>query len=335
MNTNRPADNHHGRRGTTSSEDVPPTDRDLATVALEESTSREIRPPARRRRRLPFTGFLYSSLHRRPWQTILFMVLVLAIGSIFFIPIYWLFSGALKSNQDIYSWPLNWIPTSLGWGNFADAWNAAPFGRFATNSVIVAGIGTMLELINATLCAYAIAFVPYRFKRGVFFFLIGSMMLPGHVTLIVNYITIGNLGWLNTYQGLILPGIGTAFAMFLLYQHMRTIDPAILQAAEVDGAGHMRRLFQLVIPLSKPMLLTATLIVLIGKWNEYVWPLISTTTASMRTLPIGLLFLRSQEGYTNWGALLAGTVMAALPMMIIFFLAQKRIIGGLAAGAVR
>src|SRR5699024_5632793 len=167
----------------------------------------------------------------------------------------------------------------------------------------------------------------------IFLFLIGSMMLPGHVTLIVNYITIGNLGWLNTHIGLFLPGIGSAFAMFLLYQHMRTIDPAMLQAAEVDGAGHMRRLFQIVVPLSGPMILTATLIVLIGKWNEYVWPLISTTTANMRTLPIGLLFLRSQEGYTNWGALLAGTVIAAAPMMIIFFLAQKRIIGGLGAGA--
>src|SRR5690625_6628627 len=98
------------------------------------------------------------------------------------------------------------------------------------------------------------------------------MMLPGHVTLIVNYITIGKLGWLSTHIVLFVPGIGSAFAMFLLYQHMRTIDPAMLRAAEVDGAGHMRRLFQIVVLLSGPMSLGATLVVLIGKWNEYVWP---------------------------------------------------------------
>lgn len=310
----------------------------LSTEALsQEQTAPDLpdRPalqdPLQRGRKQRSLG----ELHRPRWQQIALTALVLAAGLVFLVPIYWLFSGAVKPNEDIYSWPLVWFPTELRWENFVDAWNAAPFDRFLMNSVIVTSIGTALELTNAILCAYAIAFVPFRFKRAIFLFLIGSMMLPGHVTLIVNYITIGNFGWLNTHIGLILPGIGSAFAMFLLYQHMRTIDPAMLQAAEVDGAGHMRRLFQIVVPLSGPMILTATLIVLIGKWNEYVWPLISTTTANMRTLPIGLLFLRSQEGYTNWGALLAGTVIAAAPMMIIFFLAQKRIIGGLAAGAVR
>jgi ABC-type glycerol-3-phosphate transport system permease component len=273
---------------------------------------------------------------RRPaWQRVLLVVLVVLCGLVFLVPIYWLFSGAVKSNEDIYSWPLKWFPTSLHLENFGEAWTSVPFGRFAVNSLITTSVGTALEMCNAILCAYAFAFVPFRFKNAMFLFLIGSMMLPGHVTLIVNYITVGNLGWLNTYQGLILPGIGSAFAMFLLYQQMRTIDPEILQAAEVDGAGHWRRMVTIVVPMSAPMILTATLIVMIGKWNEYVWPLISTNTANMRTLPIGLLFLRSQEGYTNWGALLAGTLMAALPMLVLFFLAQRRIIGGMAAGAIK
>ncbi|PWH06771.1 glycerol-3-phosphate ABC transporter permease [Brachybacterium endophyticum] len=273
---------------------------------------------------------------RRPlWLRIVLTVLVIACGLVFLVPIYWLFSGAVKSNDDIYSWPLKWIPTALHFENFREAWETVPFGRFALNSLITTSIGTALEMINAILCAYAFAFVPFRYKNAMFLFMIGSMMLPGHVTLIVNYITVGNLGLLNTYPGLILPGIGSAFAMFLLYQQMRTVDPEILQAAEVDGAGHWRRMVTIVVPMSAPMILTATLIVMIGKWNEYVWPLISTNTANMRTLPIGLLYLRSQEGYTNWGALLAGTLMAALPMLILFFLAQRRIIGGMAAGAIK
>src|SRR5699024_2328305 len=141
------------------------------------------------------------------------------------------------------------------------------------------------------------------------------LMLPGHVTLIVNYITVANLGWLNSYAGIILPGIASAFAMFLLFQYMRTIDKDILQAAEIDGAGHLRRMVTLVVPLSSPTIVTST--------------------TDMRTLPIGLLFLRSQEGYSNWGVIMAGAVFVSLPMLILFFLAQKRIIGGLAAGAMK
>ena len=273
---------------------------------------------------------------RRPaWKTGLLFAGVLATIAVFFVPLYWLFSSALKPHQDIYTWPLTWIPRELTLSNFAEAWNTAPFDRFFLNSIITTGVGTFLEITLAILCAYAFVFVDFKFKKIVFVLIIGSLMLPGHVTLIVNYITVANLGWLNSYAGIILPGIASAFAMFLLYQYMRTIDRDILQAAEIDGAGHLRRMLTIVVPLSSPMILTATLIVMVGKWNEYVWPLIVTSTADMRTLPIGLLFLRSQEGYSNWGVIMAGAVFVSLPMLILFFLAQKRIIGGLAAGAMK
>lgn len=273
---------------------------------------------------------------RRPlWLTGLYTAGVIATILVFLVPLYWLFSSALKPHQDIYSWPLQWIPRSLTLENFANAWSAAPFDRFFLNSIITTVAGTALEITLAILCAYAFAFVQFRYKKLLFVLIIGSMMLPGHVTLIVNYITVANLGWLNSYAGLVLPGIASAFAMFLLYQQMRRIDPDILAAAEIDGAGHLRRMLTIAVPLSGPMILTATLIVLVGKWNEYVWPLIVTSTSDMRTLPIGLLFLRTQEGYSNWGSIMAGTVFVSLPMLVLFFLAQKRIIGGLAAGAVK
>lgn len=273
---------------------------------------------------------------RRPlWKTGLLIAAVIATIGVFLVPLFWLFSSSLKPHQDIYSWPLQWIPRELTFENFTAAWNSAPFDRFFVNSIVTTGVGTLLELSLAILCAYAFVFVDFKFKKIAFVLIIGSLMLPGHVTLIVNYITVANLGWLNTYAGLILPGIASAFAMFLLFQYMRTIDKDILQAAEIDGAGHIRRMLTIVVPLSSPMILTATLIVMVGKWNEYVWPLIVTSTADMRTLPIGLLFLRSQEGYSNWGVIMAGAVFVSLPMLILFFLAQKRIIGGLAAGAMK
>ena len=273
---------------------------------------------------------------RRPlWLSALLMTGVLITIAVFSVPIYWLFSSALKPHADIYSWPLQWVPLEVTLDNFVGAWNAAPFDRFFLNSIVTTGVGTALEISLAILCAYAFVFVDFKYKKYAFVLIIASLMLPGHVTLIVNYITVANLGWLNSYAGIILPGIASAFAMFLLFQYMRTIDKDILQAAEIDGAGHIRRMLTIVVPLSSPMILTATLIVMVGKWNEYVWPLIVTSTEDMRTLPIGLLFLRSQEGYSNWGVIMAGAVFVSLPMLIIFFLAQKRIIGGLAAGALK
>ena len=295
-----------------------------ATVPVQASSAAAPRNTGRRR-----------GPRRRPWATALLIAGVLATIAVFAVPLYWLFSSALKPRQDIYSWPLQWLPRELTFDNFVAAWNAAPFDRFFLNSIITTGVGTVLELTLAILCAYAFVFVDFRFKKIAFVLIIGSMMLPGHVTLIVNYMTVANLGWLNSYAGIILPGIASAFAMFLLFQYMRTIDKDILQAAEIDGAGHLRRMLTIVVPLSSPMILTATLIVMVGKWNEYVWPLIVTSTTDMRTLPIGLLFLRSQEGYSNWGAIMAGAVFVSLPMLILFFLAQKRIIGGLAAGAMK
>lgn len=273
---------------------------------------------------------------RRPLPTtIALYVLVAFTFAVFAVPVYWLFSSALKPENEIYTFPLTWLPSELAWQNFADAWTSAPFGAFLKNSIITTSVGTALEIGVALLSAYAFAFVYFRGKMLVFALMVGSLMLPGHITLLVNYITVSNLGWLNTYQGLILPGIGSAFAMFLIYQQMRQVAPELTDAAMVDGAGHFRRMVTVVIPICRPMILTATLIVLIAKWNDFVWPLIVTSTSDMRTLPIGLMFLRSQEGYDSWGPVMAGTVIVALPMLLVFFLAQRRIIGGLTAGALK
>ena len=264
----------------------------------------------------------------------IYVGLVVAIV-LFFVPIYWMFVSSVKPEDEVYAWPIRWIPSTVDLSNFADAWNSAPFDHFFVNSLVTSVVGTALEMGCAVLSAYAFAFVRFPARKFVFVFMLGSMMLPGHVTLLVNYITVGRLGWLNTYAGLILPGIASAFAMFLLYQQMRQVPISLIDAARIDGAGHARRLFSIVLPLSRGMLLTAALIVFIGKWNEYVWPLIVTSTSEMRTLPIGLKFLQSQEGYTNWGAVMAGAVMVSLPMLLLFFFGQRRIIGGIGAGAVK
>jgi multiple sugar transport system permease protein/sn-glycerol 3-phosphate transport system permease protein len=134
---------------------------------------------------------------------------------------------------------------------------------------------------------------------------------------------------------LIVPGLGSVFAMFLLRQHMRTLPIEVTDAAKVDGASHLRILFQVILPMSKPMLVTVIIISLVQKWNEFIWPLIVTTTDSMRTLPVGLLMLKDDEGYVNYGVVMAASVFVVVPILVIYFFAQRQIISGLTAGATK
>jgi multiple sugar transport system permease protein/sn-glycerol 3-phosphate transport system permease protein len=160
-------------------------------------------------------------------------------------------------------------------------------------------------------------------------------MVPGHVTLLPNYLTVSELGWINTYQGIVIPGVASAFGAFLLRQHMLTLPGELVEAARMDGAGHLRTLWSVVLPLSRPMLVTVGIVSLVSKWNDFIWPLIVTNTASMRTLPVGLLLLKNQEGYTNWGAVMAATMFVVAPVLVLFFLAQRHIVAGLTRGAVK
>ena len=160
-------------------------------------------------------------------------------------------------------------------------------------------------------------------------------MVPGHVTLLPNYLTVATLGWINTYAGLIIPGIGSAFATFLMRQHFLTLPTEVTDAAAVDGAGHLRTLWRVVLPMSRPMLITVVVITAVEEWNNFVWPLIVTNTASMRTLPVGLLILKDEEGLAAWGTIMAGTLLVLAPMLLIFLVAQRYIVGGITAGALK
>ena len=169
----------------------------------------------------------------------------------------------------------------------------------------------------------------------MFLVFLGAMMVPGAVVLLPNYLTVANLGWVNTYAGLIIPGVGSVFAMFLLRQHMMTLPGEVTEAAKVDGAGHLRILWSIILPMSRPMVVTVGHHRLVEKWNDFIWPLVATSTDAMRTLPVGLLMLKNVEGFTNWGAVMAATVFVVVPPLVVFFFAQRQIIAGLTQGAMK
>jgi sn-glycerol 3-phosphate transport system permease protein len=262
----------------------------------------------------------------------------LAMGLIVFmmgIPLFWMLTGSVKTLQQIYTFPPVWIPTDPRWENFSEAWNRAPFGRFYLNSFITTFVGMSIELVNATLTAYALAFLRFPYKRLVFVLVLAALMIPSQVTILPNFLTMANLGWVNTYQGIILPGASVAFGTFLLRQYFLGLPRDVIDAAKVDGCSHIRLLWSVVIPMSKPVLVTFGLLSIVWKWNEFLWTLVITNTLDMRTLPIGIAYLFDVEGNTQWGVVMAGTIFVVAPMLVIFLLAQRYIVEGITAGATK
>lgn len=259
---------------------------------------------------------------------------VLLIGA----PLLWMVSGSLRTTREIYAMPPVWIPAQPRWENFTDAWNAAPFGRFYVNSLLTTLAGAGLELVNATLSAYALAFLRFPFKNLVFVLILCALMVPAQVTILPNYLLLADVfgsSWIDTYQGIVLPGAAVAYGTFLLRQSFLGLPREVLEAARIDGCGHLRLLRDHVLPMSRPVLITFAMISLVAKWNDYLWPLVVTTTQEMRTLTVGITYLFDQEGNTDWGVVMAASIFVMAPLLIVFVWAQRHVIAGITAGATK
>lgn len=265
-------------------------------------------------------------------------LIVLVIG----IPMFWMLSGSLKTVREIYTFPPQWVPSNPRWSNYQDAWHAAPFGRFYINSIIITLAGAALQLFNGILCAYALAFLRFPFKNFFFVLVLAALMIPPEVTILPNFLFMGNTirnlfgqSWVDTYQGMFLPGAATAFGTFLMRQGFLGLPKDVLDAAKVDGAGHFRTLWDIVLPMGKPIVVTFGLISMVNKWNDFLWPLIITTTMNMRPITVGITFLFDNEGNNQWGMIMAATTFVVVPLIIVFLFAQRYIIAGLTAGATK
>ncbi|MDP9364361.1 MAG: carbohydrate ABC transporter permease [Chloroflexota bacterium] len=265
-------------------------------------------------------------------------IVVLVIG----LPVWWMISGSLKTSQEIYTFPPDWIPRNPRWSNFADAWNSAPFGRFYLNSIITTVAGSALEITNAALSAYALAYLRFPYKNVIFALLLAALMIPSQVTVLPNYVFFGSTvydligeSWVNTYQAIVLPGASVAFGTFLLRQSFLGLPREVLDAAKVDGAGHLRTLWDVVLPMARPVLVTFGLISVVAKWNDYLWPLVITQTENMRTLTVGISTFFDMEGNTDWGVVMAATLFVIFPLLVVFVFVQRFVIEGLTAGATK
>ena len=213
--------------------------------------------------------------------------------------------------------------------NYVDAWHAAPFGRYYINTVFVATTTTILEVIVASMAAFAFSVLSFKGRDFLFGIFVATMMVPGEVLLVPNYITISKFGWIDTYYALIIPWIVSVFAIFLIRQYFLTLPRELYDAAKIDGCSNWRYLWQIAVPLSKPVIITGALLKFVGSWNAFLWVLIVTNDPKYRTLPVGLYTFRGEAG-DIYNQLMAAATFSILPVIILFLFAQKHFIRGIA-----
>ena len=225
------------------------------------------------------------------------------------------------------SWPLEF-------GNYAEAFERFPLLRYFGNSFIMAGLVTVAVLVTSSMAAFSFTFIPFRGRGVLFAVVLGTLMIPWEATIIVNFQTVRDLGWLNTFPGLTVPSFAMGFGIFLLRQSFRTLPNDLHEAMQVDGASRLRFFVSTVLPLNRPMLATLGVFTFITTWNTYLWPLLVTSEERVRTVQIALRSLQD-EATTAWPLVMAATVMVMAGTLIVLVLGQRQLKAGLVAGAVK
>lgn len=262
--------------------------------------------------------------------------LLATVGLVIIIPLLWMVTTSLLPLQDVFSYPPHVIPRHPQWGNWSKAWSYKPLGLYLFNSIIVAVLIVAGQLITSSLAAYALARIRFAGHKLVFWVIMMTLMIPGQVTFIPVFLLMKQLGWIDSYLGLITPFVGSAFATFWLYQAFRQLPQEILEAAQVDGASHFWIVFRIIVPLSKPSMISLAILNFVWHYNDFFWPLVVTQSESMRTMPLGLSFMMATDGSgTPWNLLAAANVIAILPALLLFFLGQKYFVNNGASSAVK
>ncbi|MBN2322700.1 MAG: carbohydrate ABC transporter permease [Spirochaetes bacterium] len=249
-------------------------------------------------------------------------------------PFLWGISTSLKDMREVLSSPFSLIPKNITLVNYANVVRSIPIVRFFINSVIVSAAITVSQLFTCSLSAYAFARLRFPFRDGLFYILLGTMMIPQHVIMIPVYIILNFFRLIDTYAAMIVPFISGAFGTFLLRQFFLTIPKELEEAAILDGCGHLRFLFKIMLPLSRPILATLAIFTFMWSWNNYLWPLIVTNRIEIRTLQYGLAMFK-EEGGLNWGQLMAGTTIATVPILALFLVMQRQFIQGITLTGLR
>ncbi len=257
---------------------------------------------------------------------LLYILLILG-GLVMIVPFAWMISTSLKSGQYVLSMPPQLIPNPATLDSYRRIFELYPIGRMLFNSLFVAGLTTIGQLITCSMAAYAFARLKFRGHNFVFLLYLATLMVPFQVTITPLFIMMRIFGWINTYQGLILPGVFSAFGTFMLRQAFMTIPTEYEEAAYMDGASPLTIFLKIILPLSKPALATLSVFAFMGSWNSFMWPLFIVREETLMTLPVGLATLQGRW-LTEWNLVMAGAVITVLPMLLLYLFAQKYLVQG-------
>ncbi len=283
----------------------------------------------------PATSARLLTMRRITWRRLigygLVYALMIAIALVFMIPLLWMFSTSLKSRQEVLAWPPQFIPQTPNWGNYSAAFAKYPLGQFMLNTLFLVGANTLGYLLSVPLIAFAFARLRFPGKPILFTLMLSTMMIPMQVKLIPLYSMFSSLGMINTYWPLTLPSFfGEAFFIFLMVQYMKTIPRDLDEAARIDGAGTWTILYRIILPLCRPALAVMIVFAFLWTWNDFWHPIIFLNNFSSYPISVGLAFFRGQYG-VEWNLLMSATLVSITPVLGLYFIAQRHLIGGLAA----
>jgi len=262
--------------------------------------------------------------------------LLLLLGSvIFLLPLFWALSSSLKPDYQVLEFPPRWIPDPIRWQNYPEALTYVPFGSYALNTFTIAAGAIFGNLLSCTLVAYGFARLRARGKNVLFILMLSTMMLVDPVRIIPMYLEFNALGWIDSFLPLIVPAFfGSPFYIFLLRQFFLNIPRELEDAALIDGANRVQILWQVILPISRPALAAVAIFNFQGVWNDFLPPLVFLQTQSKYTVALGLQFFRATYSI-HWGYLMAASIVAMLPVLIVFFLAQKQFIEGISLSGIK
>lgn len=274
---------------------------------------------------------------------IVLYLLAILCSLMFLFPFFWTVSTSLKEPIELIAYPPTLLPETARWENYTQIWSVGmgiSFGRFFLNSAIVTGLALIGQLITAFLVGYGFARFRFPGRNVIFAICLSTMILPPHVTIIPLFVLFRELRWIDTYLPLIVPSFfgGGAFTIFLIRQFIMTLPRELDEAAIIDGASRLTILFRIILPNAGPVLATVAIFGFIGHWNQFLEPLIFLNSARKYTVPLGLWFLRHQEGVAGLpkdNLLMAASVLATLPIIVIFFFSQKYFVRGIAMSGLK
>jgi multiple sugar transport system permease protein len=252
------------------------------------------------------------------------------------LPFVWVISGSLRSLVEIRSDPGAWLPHEITLDNFVRLFGTEGFGRFLTNSLVVAAVVVAGNIMAASAAGYALAKLDFAGKRIAFGAVMAAMMVPFTTVFATQFVITVNLGLADTLTGIALPSVALPLSVFIMRQYALSIPDELLEAARIDGAGEFRIFFRIFLPMAGPALATITIMSFLNSWNNFIWPLIVAQSTSSYTLPVGLATASQADAHaTDYGLMLAGAIVVMLPVLVLFLLLQRYFVQGIAGTGLR